>query len=90
VLEEPACPAPVSFVAAGADGADDGFIEFPVAAVTHPPQPEKHAFGPEIALEEQRADADSAAAAAEHDAEDPEDILDLWVLPEWRPATRAS
>jgi predicted pyridoxine 5'-phosphate oxidase superfamily flavin-nucleotide-binding protein len=67
--------------------AQDDFIEFPVAAVTVPPAPEKYAFGPEITLEEQRADEDSRAAAAEHDAaETTEDILDLWVVPEWRPA----
>jgi hypothetical protein len=67
--------------------AQDAFIEFPVAAVTVPPAPEKYAFGPEITFEEQRADEDSRAAAAEHQApETTEDILDLWVVPEWRPA----
>ena len=74
-------------IAAEPEPASDDFIEFPVAAVTVPPAPEQHAFGPEITLEEQRADADSRAAAAEYTAEDTDlDILDLWVVPEWTPA----
>jgi hypothetical protein len=85
-----AAPEPEPVAAAPAPepvAADDDFIEFPVAAVTVPPAPEKHAFGPEIALEEQRADADSRAAAAEYTADDTDvDILDLWVVPEWTPA----
>jgi predicted pyridoxine 5'-phosphate oxidase superfamily flavin-nucleotide-binding protein len=87
VVEQTA-PEPVA--AAATEQPADGDIEFPVEAVNHPSRPEKYAFGPEIELEERRADADTAARAAEHevvegDAE-AEDILDLWVLPEWRPA----
>ena len=60
--------------------------EFPVEACTVPPQSEAYWYGPEIALEEKRADRDSAAAAAEHTAEPVDDVLDLWIVPEWRPA----
>jgi predicted pyridoxine 5'-phosphate oxidase superfamily flavin-nucleotide-binding protein len=67
--------------------ADDA-PEFPVAPVTNPGQAEKSAFGPEIALEEKRADDDARAAAQEHDlsGDSSEDMLDLWVVPDWRPA----
>lgn len=62
---------------------------FPVGAVTAPPQAERHAFGPEIALEEERADADTRAAAEEHTAGDTSiDMLDLWVLSDPGPAVR--
>jgi predicted pyridoxine 5'-phosphate oxidase superfamily flavin-nucleotide-binding protein len=78
---EPA-PAPA---AAPAEPAD-----FPVAPVTNPGQAEKSAFGPEIVLEEKRADDDARAAAQEHDLTDDtsDDLLDLWVVPDWRPAVR--
>lgn len=71
------------------DTFDDGEVDFPVAAVTNPGQAEKTAFGPEIVLEEERADGDTRAAAQEHsladdDADD--DMLDLWSVPDWRPA----
>ena len=38
---------------------------------TAPPQAEQARFGPEILLEEERADADSRAAAAEHTTDEP-------------------
>ena len=68
--------------------------EFPVAPVTAPSQAEKSAFGPEISLEEKRADDDARAAAAEHNLADDDDgasddLLDLWIVPDWRPAVRA-
>ena len=76
-------PAPVS----STDAEEEP--EFPVGAVTAPPQAEKHAFGPEIALEEERADADTRAAAEEHTAGDTSiDMLDLWVLSDPSPAVR--
>jgi predicted pyridoxine 5'-phosphate oxidase superfamily flavin-nucleotide-binding protein len=66
--------------------------EFPVAPVTNPGQAEKSAFGPEIALEEKRADDDARAAAQEHtvngDTSD-EDMLDLWVVPDYQPAVKS-
>jgi hypothetical protein len=63
---------------------DDDEPEFPVAPVTAPAQgAEKQGFGPEIALEERRADDDARAAAAEHIVEDAvDDLLDVWVISE--------
>jgi hypothetical protein len=75
-------PAPVEQPAATSD------TDFPVAPVTAPAQGEKSAFGPEIALEEKRADDDARANAEEHTpaADTDDDVLDLWVVPDWRPA----
>jgi predicted pyridoxine 5'-phosphate oxidase superfamily flavin-nucleotide-binding protein len=88
-LEPDPVAAPVA-AEAQAEPAGDETIDFPVEAITVPEPPEKYAFGPEIALEEKRADEDSRAAAAEHTAttDTDVDILDLWVVPEWAPAFR--
>jgi hypothetical protein len=60
---------------------------FPVLEPVALPQAEKSWFGPEISLEETRADADSRAAAAEHTTDEPvDDLLDVWVLTESRPS----
>ena len=77
-------PDPVAAEPVAAEPAGDE-PEFPVDGFNAPPQAEQAWFGPEILLEEERADADSRAAAAEHTADEPvDDLLDVWVLTESR------
>jgi predicted pyridoxine 5'-phosphate oxidase superfamily flavin-nucleotide-binding protein len=92
VAAEPVAAAPEPVAVEPEPVAEAEPMDFPVTDVQLPAPAEKVAYGPEIALEEKRADDDARAVAEEHTATSgtsDDDVLDLWVLPDWRPAVKS-